>query len=87
MRMRTGVREGILLGGRKNFALKTTLCPATNFFSLIRMKPETSCKYVLYTVEFVYNGFACNVNSPTYDVTFCSVPMASFISTVLEVPL
>jgi len=28
------------------------------------MKPETSCKYVLYTVEFVYNGFVCNVNSP-----------------------
>ena len=40
------------------------LCPETNFFSLIRIKPETSCKYVLYSVEFVYKGFACNVNSP-----------------------
>jgi len=27
----TGVREGILLGGRKNFALKITICPESNF--------------------------------------------------------
>ena len=45
-------------GGRKKFALKITICPESNFFSLIRMGPETSCKSVLY-------GFVCNVNSPT----------------------
>jgi len=28
-----GVREGILLGGRKKFALKITICPKSNFFS------------------------------------------------------
>jgi len=44
-----GVREGILLGGRKNFALKITICPESNFFSLIRMGPETSCKSDLYS--------------------------------------
>jgi len=45
--MRIGVREGILLGGRKKIALKIIICPETNFFSLIRMEPETSCKSVL----------------------------------------
>jgi len=44
-----GVREGILLGGRKKFALKITICLETNFFSLIRMEPETSSKSVLYS--------------------------------------
>jgi len=43
------VREGILLEGRKKFALKTTIRPETDFFSLIRMGPETSCKSVLYS--------------------------------------
>jgi len=43
-----GVREGILLGGRKKFALKITICPENNFFSLIRMGPKTSCKSVLH---------------------------------------
>jgi len=43
------VREGILLGGRKNFALKITNCPENTFFSLIRMEPETSYKSVLYS--------------------------------------
>jgi len=28
------------------------------------MKPETYCN-LFYTVEFVYNGFVCNVSSPT----------------------
>jgi len=44
-----GVREGILLEGRKKFALKIAICPESNFFSLIRMGPETSCKTVLYS--------------------------------------
>jgi len=44
-----GVREGILLGGRKNFALKITICPESNFFNLIRMGPKTSCKSDLYS--------------------------------------
>jgi len=35
-----GVREGILLGG---------IWPDSNFFSLIQMEPETSCKSVLYS--------------------------------------
>jgi len=58
-----GVREGILLGRRKKFALKITICPESNFFGLIRMglKPLVN---LFYTVEFVYNGFVCNVNSP-----------------------
>jgi len=42
-----GVREGILLGWRKKFVLKKTICPETNFFSVIRKEPETSCKSVL----------------------------------------
>jgi len=52
----TGELEGILLGGRKIFALKLTISPKNNqcalkltFFSLIRIGPETSCKYVLYS--------------------------------------
>jgi len=57
-----GVREGIVLGGRKKFSLKITICPETNFFSLIRMGPETSCISVPYT-WIRYNGFVCNVNS------------------------
>ena len=44
-----GVREGISLGGRKKYVLKITIYPETNFFSRIRMKPETSCKSVLYS--------------------------------------
>jgi len=58
-----GVQEGILLGVQKKFALKITICPESNFFSLIRMglKPLVN---LFYTVESVYNGFVCNVNSP-----------------------
>jgi len=46
------VREGILLGGRKKVALKTTICPKNKVcpektFCLIRMGPETLCKSVL----------------------------------------
>ena len=41
-------QEGILLGGRKKIALKITICPETNFFSLIWMGTENSCKSVLY---------------------------------------
>ena len=52
-----GVREGILLGKRKNFALKVTF----SVYSEWGLKPLV---YLFYTVEFVYNGFACNVNSP-----------------------
>jgi len=47
-----GVREGILLGGRRKaekLALKITICPESNFFSLIRMGPETLCKSVPYS--------------------------------------
>jgi len=47
--MDIGVQEGILLGGRKKFALKITIYPESNFFSLIRMGPETSCKSDLYS--------------------------------------
>jgi len=36
------VREGILLGEEKT-------CPETNFFSLIRRGPETSCKSALHS--------------------------------------
>jgi len=50
-------------GGAEKIALKIAISPESNLFSLIRMGPETSCKSVLY-VEFVYNGFVCNVNSP-----------------------
>jgi len=48
-----GVREGILLGGRKKFALKITSCPKNKQFALIltfyfiRMGPQTLCKSVL----------------------------------------
>ena len=47
-----GVQEGIFrhfTGGAEKFALKITICPETNFFSLIRRGPETSCKSVLYS--------------------------------------
>jgi len=44
-----GIWEGILLGGLEKFALKITICSETNFFSLIRMGPETSCKSVQYS--------------------------------------
>ena len=59
----TGVREGISLGGRKHFALKITICPETNFLveSEWSLKPNVN---LFYTVQFVYNGFVCNVNSP-----------------------
>ena len=40
--LRIGVRAGILLGERKKFALKITICIQSNFFSLMRMGPETS---------------------------------------------
>jgi len=43
-RRRTGSH---FAGGEENFALKITICPETNFFSLIRMGGETSCKFVL----------------------------------------
>ena len=58
-----GVREGILLGVQKKFALKITICPETNFlvYSELGLKPYVN---LVYTVKFVYNGFACNVNSP-----------------------
>jgi len=32
--IRIGVRESILLGGRKNFALKITICPKIKQFAL-----------------------------------------------------
>jgi len=32
--MAIGVREGILLGGRKKFALKITICPKNKQFAL-----------------------------------------------------
>ena len=35
--------------GRKKFALKITMCPESNFCSLIRMGPESSCKSVLFS--------------------------------------
>jgi len=49
-----GVRESILLGGEENkkYAPKLTL----------GLKTLVS---LFYIVEFVYNGFVCNVNSPT----------------------
>jgi len=58
VRISIGVREGSLLGRAEK------ICPETNFFSFVRMKPETSLVSLFYTVEFVYNGFVCNVNSP-----------------------
>ena len=39
-----GVRQGILFGGGAE-----KICPETNFFSLIRVGPETSCKSVQYS--------------------------------------
>ena len=64
-----GVREGILLGGQKKSALKITICPENtncpeiNFLvqSEWGLKPYIN---LFYTVEFVYIGFLCNVNSP-----------------------
>jgi len=54
MKINIGVREGILLGGRKKFALILTICPKNrqlarkNYrFNLIRMGPETLCKSVI----------------------------------------
>jgi len=50
-----GVREGILLGERKKFALKITICPKNKqyapklTFYLIQIGPETPCKAVLYS--------------------------------------
>jgi len=49
-----GVREGILLGGRKKFALKITICPKNRqlvlkLLPLIRMGPEISYKFLLYS--------------------------------------
>jgi len=40
------------------------------------MEPET-CVNLFYTVEFVYNGFLCNVNSPI--TLHFLVAMASFV--------
>jgi len=50
-------------GGRKKFALKITICPEINLLLLSEwgLKPYVN---LFYTVEFVYNGFPCNVNSP-----------------------
>jgi len=31
------------------FPKKQTICPETNFFSVIRTEPETSCESVLYS--------------------------------------
>ena len=64
-----GVREDILLGGRKKFTLKITICPKnrqlalklTIVYSEWGLKPYVN---LFYTVEFVYNDFLCNVNSP-----------------------
>ena len=43
-------------GGRKKFALNITICTEWGLKPLVNL---------FYTVEFVYNGFVCNVNSPT----------------------
>ena len=43
VRISIGVREGSLLGREEK------ICPETNFFSFVRMKPETTCKSVLYS--------------------------------------
>jgi len=58
-----GEREYILLRGRKKCALKITICPETNFlvYSEFGLKPPVN---LFYIVEFVYNGFVGNVNSP-----------------------
>jgi len=65
-----GVREGILLGGRKKFALKITNCPKYKQFALKLtflvssewgLKPHMN---LFYTVEFVYNGFVLTLIRP-----------------------
>jgi len=58
-----GVREDMFLEGRKKFALKITICPETKFlvYSELGLKLLVN---LFYIVEFVYNGFARNVNSP-----------------------
>jgi len=63
-----GVRESILLGGRKKFALKITICPKNKNLALkptFLVQSELGLKLVnlFYIVEFVYNRFVCNVNS------------------------
>jgi len=63
-----GVREGILLGGQKKFALKITICPKIKKLPLkptFLVQSELGLKLVnlFYIVEFVYNRFLCNVNS------------------------
>ena len=45
--MRTG--RHFSRGGAEKIGLKITIWPESNFFSLIRMGPETSCKSVLYS--------------------------------------
>jgi len=55
--MTIDVRKGIVLGGRKKFALKIKISTKNKqfalklTFSLIRMGPETSCKYTLNTLK------------------------------------
>ena len=66
------VREGILLGGggRKQFALKITICPKNKQFALKvtflvwsewGLKPLVN---LFCNVEFAHNAFVGNVNSP-----------------------
>jgi len=63
-----GIREGILLGGRKKFALKITICPKNKKFALkptflVQSKLGLKLVNLFNIVEFVYNRFVCNVNS------------------------
>jgi len=57
-------------GGRKQFALKITIFPKNKKIALklaFLVSSEGGLKplvNLLYIVEFVYNGFVCNVNSP-----------------------
>jgi len=63
-----GIREGILLGGRKKFALKITICPKNKKLALkptflVQSKLGLKLVNLFNIVEFVYNRFVCNVNS------------------------
>jgi len=70
--MHTGVWEGILLRGRIKFALKITICPTVkidNIFSENNFLVSSKWGWkhyenLFYPVEFVHNGFLCNVNWP-----------------------
>jgi len=68
----TGVREGMLLAGggncpeNNNLLWKQTICTdALKLTFLVQswwgLKPHIN---LFCTIEFVYNGFVCNVNSP-----------------------